>query len=265
MPCISGDTVVEKEEAWLSEGRLAMGTLAILDGIKGSGKSTIAASIAAAVLGGQPLPASRVAVSGTVLWFAGEESLRRVKVKVRANGGCLKGLLFPGRSPSGRVLRTFALPAQAAVLEATIRKEGAKLVLFDVLNSFVKGVDMNQDLSARSVVEPLAQCAEETGCLILATRHPRKTKAENPIDRGLGGPAVAAVARSVLTTGRDPDSRGRVLGVIVTNLDRKAKTIRYGIEDIGGNPVLVWGDEIDLEVERFEAEATEEHILLGAR
>jgi hypothetical protein len=262
LPCISGDTVVDRKETWLSEGRLALGTLAILDGSKGSGKSTILARIAAAFLGGMRMPQQREDISGSVLWFAGEESLPRVKMKVAANGGSLKGLRFPGRLPSGRVLVPFSLPANVEVLEATIRQEGARLVVIDVLNSFVRGVDMNQDIPARSVVEPLAQMAEELGCLILATRHPRKTKPDNPIDRGIGGPAVAAVARSVLMTGRHPDTRGRVLGLIATNLNKPGKTLPYSIEDVQGAPVLVFGEEIDLDVERFETEAAEEHILM---
>src|SRR5579864_5140636 len=71
---VAASEVIPRETDWLSEGRLSMGALWFLDGNKGSGKSSIAAAVAAAITGGPPLPGGKQRDQEAVLWFAGEES-----------------------------------------------------------------------------------------------------------------------------------------------------------------------------------------------
>lgn len=262
LPSITAAAVLEREVEWLSPGRLPLGAVVLLDGTKGSGKSSIAARIAAAVTGGEALPGAKTRAWGDVLWFAGEEDIGQVRRKLAAAGAVLGRVHFPGRLPTGRVLVPLSIQSHEDALEATVRMYGARLIVFDTLTCFVGGADLNQEQPARAVMTPLTRIAESMDCCIFAIRHPRKTPVSSAIDRGMGNPAIAAAARAVLMTGLDPDTRGRVLGVLSCNSGRPGKTLLYDLEDAGGLPVVQWLKEIDLDPERFEVGAGQEAVEL---
>ncbi len=247
---------------WLSPGRLSMGALWLLDGNKGTGKSSIAASIAAAVTGGPELPGGKVRCRGSVLWFAGEESLSTVKAKLAAAGADLTLVHFPGRGVHGETLKKLAVAAQEDLLEATVSKHAARLMVLDTLSCFADGVDLNQDQPARTLTSPLTRIAQSSGCLVFALRHPRKTPVSTPLDRGMGNPSIAAAARGVLTTGKEPDCGRRVLGVLAGNDSGRTSTICYDLVDCNGVPRVEWGEEIPLDPERIEFGVVEEGVEL---
>jgi len=254
LPAIPAAAVKPREIAWLSRGRLALGTFTLIDGSKGTGKSALACTIAAAVTGGPALPDQEVKTSAHVLWFAGEEDLGLVVRKLRAARANLLKVHFPGRSFTGGIERELVLPGMVEALDACIVRHGAALVVLDPLAGFVGGCDLNQEQPCRALTSPLSRIAEERGVCFLAIRHPRKTPVGSAIDRGLGNPALAAAARSVLATGTEPETGERLLGVVRCNLGRPAATLGYSLADSDGVPVVRWGAESNLDAERFEGE-----------
>jgi hypothetical protein len=255
---VSAEDVIEHEVDWLSPGRLSMGSVWIIDGNKGSGKSSIAAAVAAAITGGPALPGGPAREWGSVLWCAGEECLSQVKRKLAAAGAFPESVLFPGRNCDGLVERTVAVSEHEAKLEATVKRHGARLLVLDTLACFAGGADLNQEIPARSVMSPLTRIAQACGLLVLGIRHPRKTPVANPLDRGMGSPAIAAAARGVLTTGREGDYGRRCLGVLVNNDGPAAATLCYDLVDCDGVPRVEWREEIALEADRIEFGPVEE-------
>jgi len=262
LPCVSAEEIVSVKRQWLSQGRFPLGAFWLLDGNKGTGKSSIAASVAAAVTGGPPLPGGRRRIWGNVIWCAGEEDLADVRGKLLAAGANLGRVFFPGRGRGGEVQSMIAIPQQEELLEATLRRTGAKLMVLDTLSCFAGSADLNQEQPARTVTSPLTRIAQETGALIFGLRHPRKTPVANPLDRGMGNPAIGAAARGVLTTGKDPDSGRSVLGLLTTNLGRPAATIVFSLVDSGGFPLVQWGPEIALPADRIEFGVVDEGVEL---
>jgi len=259
---VAASEVIPRETDWLSEGRLSMGALWFLDGNKGSGKSSIAAAVAAAITGGPPLPGGKQRDQEAVLWFAGEESPSMVRRKLEAAGADIHAVFFPGRAEDGGTVRTLSLCEHEEMLAATVERFHAKLIVLDTLSCFSGNADLNQDQSSRTVTSPLVRIAQASGCLVLATRHPRKTPVSNPLDRGMGNAAVAAAARGVLTTGKDPDYGRRVLGVLANNDGKAAPVICYELTDCEGVPCVQWGEEITLDPERIEFGVVEEAVEL---
>jgi hypothetical protein len=259
---LTAEDVIEQEVDWLSPGRLSMGAVWIIDGNKGTGKSSIACAVAAAITGGPPLPGSKKKDRGTVLWYAGEEALSQVKRKLAAAGASPDCVIFPGRNADGSTKTTLAIGEHEARLEATARRDGAKLLVLDTLACFAGGADLNQEIPARSIMSPLTRVAQATGLLVLALRHPRKTPVSNPLDRGMGSPAIAAAARGVLTTGREGDYGRACLGVLVNNDGRPADTLCYELVDCEGVPRVEWLEAINLPANKIEFGPVEDDALL---
>ena len=121
---------------WLWPGRLPLGALAVLDGKKTAGKSTIAAAIAAAVTSGTRLPGRTSRSRISVLWVAGEEDLRcTVWPKLEVAGADLRRVWALGQDELRR--HRLQLPADLDQLERTIVRTAASLVVIDPLSAAV--------------------------------------------------------------------------------------------------------------------------------
>jgi len=243
---------------WLSRGRLALGAVTVLDGPKGSGKSTLAAWAAAAATGVLRLPDQEARLRDHVLWFAGEEDMDTLKRKLLAAGAYGLRMHFPGRRADGSVKELLVLPDMEAALEQAVIRWGAKLVVLDPLASFVGGADMNQEAVARAVMGPLTRIAQQYGCCILCIRHPRKAPAGSAVDRGLGSVAISAASRVVMTTGVEPDTGQRLLGVAACNGGKKGATLAFDLVDKDGAPVVKVVGEVDTDPEQFEPAGLDE-------
>lgn len=242
------DVKIEKPD-WLWENRIARGSVIIVEGIEGVGKSTMLCAIAAAVTCGQGLPDMYFKGPENVLWLAAEESL----------GMTLKPRLMAAGADLARV---FAIDQPftfddggMAVLMREIDEHRPAMAIIDPIFAYTKG-DPSKGSDARQLTNQLKKLAEAFNCVIVLVRHIGKSK-------GLGDPRAAglysiewrAAARSVLLAGCDPDDERKcALAQTKNNIGPKAEPIGYRIDSDSGSPsgaTFSWTGASDLTAKRI--------------
>jgi hypothetical protein len=228
---------VEPEEVeWLIAPYIPLGKLIIVEGDPDEGKSFATLAIAAAITRGASLPFGAVEEAGNVLLLSAEDG-RADTIRPRLD---LLG---------ADVRRVFAVKVPLVlddkgfgILERSIVKREAKMVLFDPLFAFVGGkVDINQDNKVRAITSRLSDIAERTRCSIVALRHLPKAQQRNAKMAGSNSIAWTASARSVLLFGHDPSDESE-RGFVHTkhNLSKQGASQGYRIDDVNGKPLFHW-------------------------
>lgn len=231
--------------AWLWRSRLAWRSVAILQGEKGSGKSSWLRAIAADVTGGPRLPGEPQGrrVAGTVLWFAGEEDLQeRVEPGLVAAGADLAHCRFA--DDQGEDDQTLRLPSDCDRLVSLIRKVKAVLVVIDPVLAFVDGAaDIEGgSVPARQFMRRVRKIAYDTGACVILTRNLTKHCTGGALDAGRGSGEIGNAVRVVLHTHTLPQTPGFYgLAVAAGNDGSPAPTLEYTIVDGNGAGVISVG------------------------
>jgi hypothetical protein len=135
------------------------------------------------------------------------------------------------------------LPGGTDLLEAALKKTGARLVLFDPVMAFLdQSVTANSDQGVRRALSPLAHLADRTGAAALMVRHLNKKGGGRALYRGGGSIGLLAACRSGWLIGRDPLRPDyRVLAPIKNNLAGLQSSLGYELRaQPSGPPTLGW-------------------------
>jgi hypothetical protein len=218
----SADTIKIRPVHWLWQDRLALGTLALLGGREGIGKSTLAYQLAADITRGV-LPGRFAGRPRSVIVAATEDSWEHTIVP----------RLIGAEADLTRVFRVdvqtymgfetgLSLPRDLGSLADAVREVGAALILLDPLMSRLDAkLDTHKDAEVRQALEPLVRIADTTNTAILGLIHLNKSLSTDPLTMLMGSRAFAAVARAVLFAMVDPeDETKRILGQPKNNLGR---------------------------------------------
>lgn len=235
--------------AWLLPGRVLKGTVAVLEGHKGVGKSSLCCALVAAITKGKPLIGRRKVQKGSVLWSPGEEDAATVvRPRLAVAGADLSRVHFPAANELG-VRRRLMLPGCCGYLRSAIEHFGATLLILDPLSSHVPPeMDLRSDQSIHQVLDPVADLAYSTGCTVVITRNLVKAQGVDRLHAGLGGAAVGGVARSVLVIDQpDRKTSRRVLRVVACNLASATPAVEYHLVDQGGWPIVARLKEVPIE------------------
>jgi hypothetical protein len=237
---LSAAEAVARELRWLWHPYLARGTLAVLDGDPGVGKSLVTVDIAARLSRGSPLPDGAPGGRPHVtLLLSAEDAPAVVRARAEAAGADLDWLVRvsgPGGAP-------LSFPRHLDELEQFVRSYGADLVVIDPLTAFLQPeVAANVDQCVRGALAPLAALAERTDCAVLLVRHLRKRESPRAVLRGLGSVGIIASARAGLLAAKHPaDPSLGVLAVSKTNVAGAVPSLGYRIKsDASGRPVVEW-------------------------
>ena len=206
---VSGDSVQPEAVRWLWPHWLSLGKLHLLAGSPGTGKTTIAVSLAATITSGGAWPdGGGQTEPGDVLIWSGEDGIADTLLpRFLAAGGDRRRLHFAGDvSESGRS-RPFnpATDLQRMVDAAEFMRE-LKLVVLDPVVAVMQG-DSHKNSETRRDLQPLVSLAEQLDVAVLGVTHLSKgTTGREPHERVMGSVAFAALARIVLATvkARDP-------------------------------------------------------------
>jgi len=258
--CFQSITNVKAERTkWFMKGRIADGSLVVIDGPKGSGKSTLCAVLAAHVTAGLKLPGSSKRPAGDVLWLTSEESYKKaVKPRLAACGCDMARVHVPEIDNMGNWLH-FSFPSKGKVIKDFIERMGVQLLVLDPLISHLDtGVLINNEDSVRPVLEGIGRIAQATGCVIAGIRHIKKDTSCSRLNQGLGGVAISNVARTVLSIDQ-PDHRSarRVLRVAGTNMAARPGPLEYEIVGKGDSAIIEKWKEIALADDDPEADQME--------
>jgi hypothetical protein len=208
---------------WLWEGRIALGTLALLGGREGLGKSTIAYWLVAEVTRGR-LPGAHFGQPRAVIIAATEDSWAHTIVpRLMAADADLDRVFRVDVTTVAGVHTTLSLPRDLAAMKRGIEEVDAAVILLDPLVSRLDSkLDSHKDAEVRLALEPLTELADACSVAMFGIIHVNKSTQADPLNLLMGSRAFVAVARAVLFA-MDPhedDQNLRLLGQPKNNLGR---------------------------------------------
>ena len=244
---------VEKTEvAWLWHARIPLGSITMLDGLPGCGKSTFTMDLAARVSQGFDMPPyggpSDADPAGVLLISGEDDASATIAPRLEAVGADLARIhLLDSIEAEGKT-RSPAIPIDASRIESAIVEHGVKLVVIDPIMAFLgERVESHVDASVRNALLPLAEMAGRTESAIVLVRHLNKRSGESAINRGGGSIAFVAAARSSLLLGRHPDDpKKRVLASVKCNLAAEPRSLEFRIVPSGSVASCQWIGECDV-------------------
>ncbi len=253
---IRGDMIVSEPIAWLWNGFLAGGKLHILAGAPGTGKTTLALGLAAALTRGGRWPDGSRAPVGDVLIWSGEDAPNdTLAPRLRVAGADMTRVHFVGNVVQADEPVPFD-PAShfPALTHAASKLPELRLMIVDPVVSAVSG-DSHHNAEVRRGLQPLVTFAEQCGAALLGISHFTKgTQGREPLERVTGSLGFAAVARIVLGTAKvaDEEGGGRVLVRLKSNIGPDGGGFRYDLEQsaLADQPDLIasrihWGDPVE--------------------
>jgi hypothetical protein len=184
---------------WLWQNRIPRGTLTIVEGIEGEGKSTMLCAIGGAVTHGKGLSDMPLTSPGNILWLSAEDDLGRVLKPRLLSVGADVTRVFAVAEPF-----TFDAKGVDLVRQMAQRRQPVMIVI-DPIFAYVHG-DPSKGADARALTNQLKMIAEDFNCAVILVRHVGKSKGfGDPRAAGLYSIEWRASARSVLLCGSDPD------------------------------------------------------------
>lgn len=230
---VAASTIRVRPVRWLWTGRIALGSLCLLGGREGIGKSTLAYTLAAMVTRGE-LAGVNSGSPRAVIVAATEDSWEHTIVpRLMAAGADLDLIFRVDVFTSENVDTGLSLPRDLRQVERAVREVGAALILLDPLMSRLDAsLDTHKDSQVRLALEPLVNLADRTHASVLGLIHVNKSAGADPLTLLMGSRAFAAVARAVLFVMLDPDDEAiRLVGQPKNNLgSTELPTLSFGIE-----------------------------------
>ena len=205
---------------WLWDGRFAQGTLALLAGREGLGKSTLAYTVGAQVTRGT-LAGEDKGNPRAVLVCANEDSWEHTIVpRLIAAGADLDLVYRVDATVYEDVYLSPSLPRDNHELEQIAKETDAGLLILDPLMSMIDGkLDTHRDAEVRMALEPLVALADRTRLGVFGLIHHNKSGGDDPLNAVMASKAFTAVARSVHTCLADPsDEAQRIFATTKNNL-----------------------------------------------
>ncbi len=205
---------------WLWQHRLAAGTLAMLSGEPGSGKTWVALAIAAALTNGRAPYTGEKLKPCTVLYASTEHTAAQV---IHPRFATLEG------DPARLVV------LRGALLEDALPRTQARLVILDPWDDLLgPQVDLHRASETLPLLDRLAALAERHHCCILLIRHLSKRISGRPIRRGQASIELSSALRTEFLAGSSLDAQARpALLHIKSNLGPLAPPLDYRINEVG--------------------------------
>lgn len=252
---LAADTIPLRAIQWLWPGWLARGKLHILAGAPGTGKTTIAMALAAAVSSGGRWPCEITAPVGNVLIWSGEDDPADTLVpRLVAAGADLHRVYFVGETRDGPDRRSFDPARDLAALSLRVEKlQDVALMVVDPVVSAVTG-DSHKNTEVRRALQPLVDMADRLQAAVLGITHFSKSSAgADPTERVTGSIAFGAIARVVMVTAKqDGEEPGpaRLLARAKSNIGPDGGGYGYELEqtDIGQGicaSAVRWGSALE--------------------
>ena len=238
---------------WLWPGWLPAGKLTIVAGSPGTGKTTLALTLAATVSRGGLWPdGTRHKTPGTVLMWSSEDDPADTLVpRLIAAGADLTRIQFI-RSVSNEdgEIEPFDPSRDIPILSERLAQiGGARLMIIDPLVSAVSG-DAHRVNDVRRDLQALVDMAAAYRCAVLGVSHFAKGgKGTTPAERVIGSQAFVALARMVLVTAKDEAAERRILARAKSNIAPDEGGVSYTLEQVTIDGIeasrVVWGAAIE--------------------
>jgi putative DNA primase/helicase len=240
--------IPQRRTEWLVPGRVPIGSVTLLAGDPGRGKSLLTASWAAQLTRGEVAGGA-----GDAVFVSVEDSpSATLRPRLEAAGALVDRIWLP-RDEDGD--HSLWLPDDMDALRQLVLHRHARLVVIDPISAHLSvKVNSWQDQSVRTALAPLSQLADELQCAVIAVAHLRKSQGGQAIHRIGGSIGFTGLARSVLLLANDPaDSDRRVLAHIICNIAQSAPSLAYVIESV--TQLSAESEPMDVPRLRFDGES----------
>lgn len=233
---LRGDKIKPEAVRWIWPGWLARGKLHVLAGAPGTGKSTIAFRIAAAITTGGYWPdGTRAPVGDVLIWSGEDDPADTIAPRLIAAGADMKRVHIVGSTSVEGQSRPFDPSTDLHALRQSAASIGdVTLLVADPIVSVVAG-NGDRNTEVRRALQPLVELGALLGCAVLGISHFTKgTMGRDPVERVNGSIAFTALARIVLATAK-PEEGPRVLARVKSNIGPDGDGFEYtiGMVEIG--------------------------------
>jgi len=252
----SFDSITPQSAKFAVEGKIPSGSISVIAGKPGEGKTTVVISIVAQLSRGT-MPGDWYGTPVHVVIASCEDSpSATLRPRLEAAGADLSRVHVVTTARDG-IDESISIPTDLAGIEKAMKDVDARVLVVDPVMGHLGEVDSYKDQSVRKALAPLAAMAEKLDAAIIGIMHLNKRDCASIATRVGGSVGFVAAARSVLLTANDPDSEessGRVLVHAKCNLAPLAPTIRYRIESatymydsrVIETSRVVWGETVNL-------------------
>jgi hypothetical protein len=218
---------------WTWTDRIPAGSITVIPGREGIGKSLTLAWLSAQITRGL-LPGLHYGRPRPVIYAASEDSwAHTIGPRLYAAGADLDKVYRVDVAHDGG-FDALTLPRDCAALAGEIRRLGVALLAADPLLSLIHAsIDTHRDRDLRTALEPLAAMADATGCAVVGLAHFNKSASSDALNLITGSRAFSAVARAVIAIARDDDAGDGscVMSQAKNNLGRlNLPSLRYVVE-----------------------------------
>jgi len=234
--------IPEEELDWIWYPYICAGTVGLLDGDPGEGKSQLCVWVCARVSQGDLLPNGDPLPPANCFLFNFEDLPGAViRKRLEANGADLSRVFIQSRR--------FQLTQEMVDwLEAQIAQHQPRLVFLDPIQAFMSGVDASNNIEVRGFMEKLVEIAERQRCAIITVRHFGKGPQDRAMKKGIGATDFVGIARSQWGLAKRRDGvRGFVVFHFKANSE-KGQAMLFTMGDANGRK----GEQPKIAFDRFE-------------
>lgn len=200
---------IEKERVeWLVPGYIPKGTITIIGGDGGLGKTSLWCNIASAISKGTPCVLQEnnevLYPQGEIIYFSGEDDTARVlRDRLEQNGANLDNIKTLQMDDDAFT----SLSIGGALIEGIIEARRPMLVIFDPIQQFIKNADMSKRNDMRHTMTSLSKLGKKYGTTFILVMHTNKRDKIGSFRDKLSDSAdLWDIARSVLALGRNQNN-----------------------------------------------------------
>lgn len=246
--------VYQQGISWLWKDWIAKGKLHILAGQAGTGKTTLALSLATTISSGGQFADGFTAKRGTVLIWSGEDGINdTLAPRLCAAGADLTKIHFIDSYDDYYQKRSFDPATDMAALMLRIESiKDLSLIIIDPIVSAVTG-DGNKNGDVRRGLQPLVDLAFNLNCAVIGITHLSKGgQGKDPLERVTGSLAYGAVARIVMIAAKikNGENTKRIICRVKSNIGRDDGGFEYKLEQMESSvgllaSVAIWGEALE--------------------